>query len=132
DMPPVALRAQAEKKLSDAEDKKVGKRESKESLAEDTVALAVVPPAPAPAGTTTAPAAGEPAAAAAPAPTNAPAPVAAPAVVPPAEEQAPPAEAEHGADAFAQVHDNPFVAPLGEEARSTFSIDVDTASYAVV
>ncbi len=33
-------------------------------------------------------------------------------------------------DKYERIHENPFVPAIGEEAISTFSIDVDTASYA--
>lgn len=35
-------------------------------------------------------------------------------------------------DKYARIHENPFVKAIGEKAVSTFSIDVDTASYANV
>lgn len=44
-------------------------------------------------------------------------------------------EAEHSKasrDRYARIHENPFVKAEGEKAVSTFSIDVDTASYANV
>ncbi|MEM6798245.1 MAG: von Willebrand factor type A domain-containing protein [Planctomycetota bacterium] len=37
-----------------------------------------------------------------------------------------------GGDQYTAVHENPFVAAVGGDAVSTFSIDVDTASYANV
>jgi len=37
-----------------------------------------------------------------------------------------------GGDKYTAIHENPFVATRGEGALSTFSIDVDTASYANV
>ncbi len=45
-------------------------------------------------------------------------------------------ELQHGkgpdasGDKYARIHENPFVKAVGEKAVSTFSIDVDTASYA--
>jgi Ca-activated chloride channel family protein len=73
----------------------------------------------------------EAAPAAAPAPAPTPATVVPPAAVPPAEEPPPPAEVNAGVQSQPIV-DNPFVVPVGDDARSTFSIDVDTASYAVI
>ena len=39
---------------------------------------------------------------------------------------------EQGGDKYKRIHENPFVAAKGTEAVSTFSIDVDTASYSNV